>query len=391
MWQTAILKQLFRMLQGAVSRRSIMVQMKTVPVVVALCMVICAATLSAQVGIIRQDSASAQKKKPLDMMLRSIAVLEWSGPEGKPTASQLVPVAVYTNDQYFDGDAYLAQPVPLAVQKGTQYILEKSGVPRGDYDLDTPRQLNGIWIGSGTWEPLQEPPSKSKAGKSGEQALPTLRARPPDPDRPRMTYGKPPSGSQPAPPDLQELAATPRQQMIAISDAVQRNARPLTYAWRDANQKKSMQQKFQILAEQFLRQALQPEQNLAEDPMALGPLPFSNVDFRCFDLSQVKNEATPTCIFSAENDPKSGPARYVTVIARPDIYGNPKPISHAVTDATQLDAHPRAHLVDAVNATGEPPAELLFELDGQTARRFALYRITGTKIELMYVTGKLPR
>jgi hypothetical protein len=367
-----------------------MVRMKTVQFVVALGMVICAATLPAQVGIVTQDSAVAQKKKPLDMMLRSIAVLEWSGREGKPTASQLIPVAVYTNGQYLDGDAYLAQPVPLSVQKGTQYILEKSGVPQGDYDLDAPRQFNGIWIGSGTWEPLQPISSNSKTGSSGEKALPTLHLRPPDPDRPRMTYGKPPSDSRPAP-AVQELAAAPRQQMIAISDAAPRNARSLTYAWRDDDQKKSMQQKFQTLAEQFLHQALQPKEKLAEGPNALA-LSFRDVDFRCFDLTQEKaNQATPTCIFSAENDPKSGPARYVTVIARPDIYGNPKTISHAVTDATQLDAHPRVHLVDAVNATGESPAELLFELDGQTARRFALYRITGMKIDLMYVTGKLPR
>ncbi|MGC1782545.1 MAG: hypothetical protein WA708_08515 [Acidobacteriaceae bacterium] len=366
------------------------------PVVVALCMPLCAATMPVQDGMVTQGSAAAQKKKPLDMMLRSIAVLEWTGPEGKPTASWLVPVAVYTNGQYLDGDGYLAQPVPLAVQKGTQYILEKSGVPQGDYNLDAPRKLNEIWIGSGMWEPLQPIPSNSKTVGSGSpaggQGLPTLHLRPPDPDRPHMTYGKPPTASQPAPSDLQALAAAPHQQMIAISDAVQRNGRPLVYTWRDEDQKKSMQQKFQTIAGEFLHQALQLKEKLEEGPNVLA-LPFRDVDFRCFNLTAEKkaNEGTPTCIFSAENDPKSGPARYVTVIARPDIYGSPKPISHAITDATQLDAHPRVRLVDAVNATGEPPAELLFELDGQTARRFALYRITGTKIELMYVTGKLPR
>ncbi|HET9087947.1 MAG TPA: hypothetical protein VFN53_10525, partial [Acidobacteriaceae bacterium] len=64
-------------------------------------------------------SATAQKatpQQPLDLMLRSIAVLEWDGPAGKPVNSLLVPVAFYTDDRFMDGDNYLANPVPLPVQ-----------------------------------------------------------------------------------------------------------------------------------------------------------------------------------------------------------------------------------------------------------------------------------
>ena len=41
-------------------------------------------------------------------VLRSIGVLEWTGPEEHPKASRLVPVLVYDNGHMQDGGIYLA-------------------------------------------------------------------------------------------------------------------------------------------------------------------------------------------------------------------------------------------------------------------------------------------
>ncbi|HET9085992.1 MAG TPA: hypothetical protein VFN53_00540, partial [Acidobacteriaceae bacterium] len=200
-------------------------------------------------------SATAQKattQQPLDLMLRSIAVLEWDGPAGKPVNSLLVPVAIYTDDRFMDGDNYLANPVPLPVQSGTQYVLQRSGVPQGTYDLDAAGKLRDQWFGSGIWEPLHAANPYASAGSAhpgdadrphfNAQAdtgpdghkLPTLHRRPPknvpppDPNRPVMAYGT-------APPDIvanySPKDAAPRQQMVAISDASTRQIIDWSYHW----------------------------------------------------------------------------------------------------------------------------------------------------------------
>ena len=90
---------------------------------------------------------------------------------------------------------------------------------------------------------------------------------------------------------------------------------------------------------------------------------------------------------TAEADDK---ARYVTVIAQPDIYGVPQVLFTQVTSAEELDASPRLRLIDAVDAAADNRGELLFELRGLTARQFALYRIASGRVDQMIATGPLP-
>ena len=112
------------------------------------------ATLPARPQYPGQVSKNA-KEAPV---LRSIGVLEWTGPEEKPKASRLVPVLVYDNGQMQDGGIYLARPEPLAVSPEVEYELEENGKPVGLYDLQTSGQQLGSWVGFGAWKPMPSAP-----------------------------------------------------------------------------------------------------------------------------------------------------------------------------------------------------------------------------------------
>jgi len=86
--------------------------------------------------------------------LRSIAVLEWTGEEGKPKTSRLVPVAVLDGGELQDGGIYLARPQPLALAGEVEYELQQDGRPIGLFDIKNSGQEQGSWVGYGTWKPL---------------------------------------------------------------------------------------------------------------------------------------------------------------------------------------------------------------------------------------------
>jgi hypothetical protein len=91
------------------------------------------------------------KDKPV---LRSIAVLEWVGDSGKPSASRLVPVTVYDGEQLNDGTIYLTRPAPLALAGGVEYELQSAGKPTGVFDVFSAGEINGAWEGFGVWKSL---------------------------------------------------------------------------------------------------------------------------------------------------------------------------------------------------------------------------------------------
>lgn len=90
-------------------------------------------------------------------VLRSIGVLEWTGPEENPKSSRLVPVLVYDNGQLEDGGIYLARPEPLAVAPEVEYELQEHGKPVGLYDVQTAGQQFGSWVGFGAWKSMPAP------------------------------------------------------------------------------------------------------------------------------------------------------------------------------------------------------------------------------------------
>ncbi len=79
--------------------------------------------------------------------------------------------------------------------------------------------------------------------------------------------------------------------------------------------------------------------------------------------------------------------RYVTVVAQKDSMGALQPAIQSVTDAAHLDRTPWMRLVDVVDAEASNRASLLFELRGQTARQFALYRVIAARADQTFLTG----
>jgi hypothetical protein len=101
-----------------------------------------------------------QKKASATSTLRSVAVLEWTGDRNHPTATRLVPVSLFDGVNLQDGALYLARPVPLALDSGTEYEVEGSGLPQGWFDIDGAREIGDDWFGFGNWKPFVPPPPK---------------------------------------------------------------------------------------------------------------------------------------------------------------------------------------------------------------------------------------
>ncbi|HME59574.1 MAG TPA: hypothetical protein VKF63_14610 [Terracidiphilus sp.] len=107
-------------------------------------------------------------------VLRSIAVLEWTGEPGHPKTSRLVPVAVFDGsriegDQLQDGGIYMARPQPLALSGEVEYELQQNGHPLGLFDIKNAGQEQGSWVGYGSWKPLPAPkpkPSMAEVARS---------------------------------------------------------------------------------------------------------------------------------------------------------------------------------------------------------------------------------
>jgi len=107
-------------------------------------------------------------------VLRSIAVLEWTGEPGHPKTSRMVPVLVFDasrieGDQLQDGGIYMARPQPLALSGEVEYELQQNGHPLGLFDIKNAGQEQGSWVGYGTWKPLPAPkpkPSMAEVARS---------------------------------------------------------------------------------------------------------------------------------------------------------------------------------------------------------------------------------
>ena len=109
------------------------------------------------------------EKKPT---LRATAVYEYTGSMQKPNASRLVPVVVWDGEHYQPGGLYLAQPEPLAVAPGTQYVLEQTGVPAGYFNIASAGELAGAWVGLGRFAP--ELPHVAPKKLAASKTLPRL-------------------------------------------------------------------------------------------------------------------------------------------------------------------------------------------------------------------------
>ncbi|HEV2487678.1 MAG TPA: hypothetical protein VGT08_19315 [Terracidiphilus sp.] len=102
--------------------------------------------------------------------VRAVGVLEWTGEEGHPKASRLVPVTVFDGQDLQDGGIYLARPAPLALSNEVEYELKQDGKTVGLFDINSAGQEQGSWVGFGVWKPLpKSKPAATKTAQSGSK------------------------------------------------------------------------------------------------------------------------------------------------------------------------------------------------------------------------------
>ncbi|HEX3940253.1 MAG TPA: hypothetical protein VHX11_02110 [Acidobacteriaceae bacterium] len=220
-----------------------------------------------------------------------------------------------------------------------------------------------------------------------------------DPDRPHLTRGSSnPEDSQSfeepkltgAPPNL--------QQMVAVSDAEDREPHPFAYGWSSPSDEAKMKSQMEALAQTALAPpasktpAKRPAARTAAARRAHLPaahaLPqLSNERFAAYQLTY---DSGATLILTAESTPASGKTQYITLIAQPDFYGVPHVIFTSTTTAGMFDLTPDMQLVDVVDARANNRGDLIFELRSSHTRQFAIYRVVEGQVEQVFVTAPMP-
>jgi hypothetical protein len=85
--------------------------------------------------------AQTHKVAAPEKVTRALAVYEWTGDLEKPTAARLIPISLFIDSRFQDAGVYLANPIPLALDIGIVYSIERAGESIGTLDLDYARNL----------------------------------------------------------------------------------------------------------------------------------------------------------------------------------------------------------------------------------------------------------
>ena len=227
-----------------------------------------------------------------------------------------------------------------------------------------------------------------------------------DPDRPTLSRGVPAIQETALEPTRLASSGVPIRQMVAVSDGKTSEPEPYLYHWTSPQDEAAMRTAMEALATRAL--AAPTAASLAPVP-TFGPatktrahtaakpapaaLPLADEVFQSYELAF---SSGPTVVLSARGGPSGD--RYITLIAQPDFYGQPRVLFKQVSTAATLDQTPRMKLIDAVDTDGDRRAELIFELIGSSAttptsppeRQYAIYRVTAAGAEQVFSTGPLP-
>ncbi|HUZ95807.1 MAG TPA: hypothetical protein VMU57_12940 [Edaphobacter sp.] len=250
--------------------------------------------------------------------------------------------------------------------------------------------------------PAEAKKAKDEAQSSGTGAVESLNN---DPDRPNLHYGRP-AGSL-TETELPKLVGTPPnlQQMVAVSDAVDRDPHDFSRPWADAAERASVLAKMEAMAQAKLTQyggatapaavpAVAPKKmavhgrvrHKAAATPATPVVVFLDEQLKGYTLSY---GGAATYIFMAHTAGTGATLRYVTVVAQADDLGELKPALQTVTDAAHLDRTPEMKFVDVVDADASNRASLLFELRAQNSRQFVLYRVIASEAQLIFAGGSM--
>ena len=385
----------------------------------------------------------AQHKSP--HKLRATALVEVSTDNRGIVSTKVIPITILSNGRFHDAGIYEARPQPMALDNGIVYEAQKSGVPAGYVTVDNASRDKGGWTAFGKWQPASAvakteakaeatpvapiqggddrpmlhrggsanstespaPVSSAPAASSPPPAQSTPEPEPDDADRPvlrRRTPSSAPSdtrdsasqakSSQPAPssspnPPAAKKAISPgTETFVGISDASPVNdQRSYVYVWKPGEER--------IIDAKMRKLALA---QLPSENSQLTEASLKDVVIRSFDLD-MSNDAV--VVLTAEipgsylaGGSKSGSAkfvsRYITLIARVDIEGNPQRMAVSVTDSSRLDVAPRLELIDAVDVDGDGLAELLFREYDFDQASFIVYGVGRGAVTKVFEGASMP-
>jgi hypothetical protein len=193
------------------------------------------------------------------------------------------------------------------------------------------------------------------------------------------------------PPDL--------HQMVAVSDAVNREPHEFALTFDDEAERAAVLEKMQTMARTKLaaygvtppptppvakKTVATSQSRRAVKPVVAAPMPLLDEQLKAYTLSY---GGAATYVYTAHTAGTGAALRYVTLVAQADGLGELKPAIQSVTDAAHLDRTPRMRFVDVVDVEASNRASLLFELRGQNSRQFGLYRVIAAHSEQIFLTG----
>jgi hypothetical protein len=247
--------------------------------------------------------------------------------------------------------------------------------------------------------PAEAKKAKDEAQSSGTGAVESLNN---DPDRPNLHYGRP-AGSL-TETELPKLVGMPPnlQQMVAVSDAVNRDPHDFSRPWASGAERASVLAEMETMARPKLAQyegaavpsapavatKKTPVHGRVGHKAAAAPPVMALLDeqLKGYTLSY---GGAATYIFMAHTAGTGAALRYVTVVAQADDLGELKPALQTVTDAAHLDRTPEMKFIDVVDADASNRASLLFELKAQNSRQFVLYRVIASEAQLIFAGGSI--
>jgi hypothetical protein len=250
-------------------------------------------------------------------------------------------------------------------------------------------------------------PQDAKNGQKNSSSVTGTGLLADDPDRPNLHRGKPTSAMNED--DLPKLKGLPAdlKQMVAVSDAVNRDPHDFARPWEDDAERTAILTKMQTLARAKLAAYNTATTAAAPQPPAPKPgtaaaaaarraaaakkaapapppVPLLDEELKGFMLSY---GGAPTYVYTAHAAGATGAVEYVTIVAQTDSMGEFRPAIQSVTDSGHLDRTPRMRLVDAVDVEASNRASLLFELRGERSRQFGVYRVIGAQANQTFATG----
>jgi hypothetical protein len=334
---------------------------------------------------------------------------------------RLTAITILDGGRFRDAGIYESKPRPMALENGVVYEAQKTGVPVGTLTITRSDEKNGVWVAGGFWQvaPKPRPPSApgaapatpgddrpiihrgDKTGSPSGPPAPSSTPAPP-PATPVITPASDPPELDPDRPSLRHQGSIAQQRqetenqsvslqraglptLVAVSDAQFSDSRSYEFGWKP-DEKPLVETKMRKLA---------LDQFPGEKP-ALKDNTLKNVTVRSFDLDQsndavvvLMGEVAPAPVASAPKGAKSAkstkgaevpaPARpatrFITLIARFDLEGNPAKLLVNLTDASRLDVVPRLDLIDAVDVDGDGVAELLFCKYGFNQKSYIIYSV----------------